>query len=112
MNTRRRRKRQQLQATILMTGILLTACIIILFVLSGNTVFGSKDIEVSYLSVEVYAEDTLWDIANEFIDNEYYELDEYIEFIIEVNGLKSETIYPGQRLTVPVIEGPAVFAGK
>ena len=101
MNIRRKRRKLQLQLTILISSILF----ILLFIqLSSNTVIGSKDITVNYLSVEVYIDDTLWDLATEFIDTNYYNIEEYIEEIISINGLKSETIYPGQRLTLPVVE--------
>jgi len=104
MNIRRRRRKQQLQITILVSSILLILFVLLFIQLSSNTVIGSKDISVNYLSVEVYADDTLWDLAIEFIDTNYYSTEEYIEEIISVNDLKSETIYPGQRLIIPVIE--------
>ncbi len=104
MNIRRRRRRQQLQLTILVSSILLVIFVLVFIQLSSNTVIGSKDVTVKYLSVEVYAEDTLWDLASEFINTDYYNTDDYIEEIISINGLQSETIYAGQRLTMPVIE--------
>jgi len=112
MNIRRKRRKQQLQITILVSSILLILFVILFIQLSSNTVIGSKDITVNYLSVEVYVDDTLWDLATEFIDTNYYNIEEYIEEIISINGLKSETIYPGQRLTLPVIEEKFSTASK
>ena len=77
----------------------------LLFVqLASNTIIGAKDVSINYISVEIVAEDTLWDIATEFVNKTYYETDDYIQEIITINGLKSETIYPGQRLTLPIVE--------
>lgn len=112
MNIRRRRRRQQLQLTILVSSVLLILFVLLFIQLSSNTVIGSKDITVNYLSVEVYVDDTLWDLATEFIDINYYTTQDYIEEIISINGLHSETIYPGQRLTIPVIEENFVTANK
>ena len=104
MNTRRRRRRQQFQITLLLMLVVLLFFIILFSQLSSNTIIGSKDIEVSYISVKVLEGDTLWDLGNEFVDQDYYTLEEYIHKIISINGLKSEIIYPGQRLTMPVIK--------
>lgn len=104
MNIRRRRKQQQIKLTLLVSAVLLTLFVLLFIQLSSNTIIGSKDITVDYLSVEVYADDTLWDLAEEFIDTNYYNTEAYIEEIITINGLKTETIYPGQRLLMPVVE--------
>ena len=104
MNTRnRRRKKQQLQLTLVLTGILFVLFIILFIQLSSNTVIGSKDISMKYVSVEVLAQDTLWDIGTEFINENYFDIHDYIEEIISINGLTSETIYVGQRITVPIV---------
>ena len=104
MNIRRRRKKQQVRLTIFLSSILCILFILLFIQLASNTVIGSKDISVKYLSVEVYANDTLWDLSKEFMNTDYNTIETCIEKIIKVNGLKSETIYTGQRLIIPVIE--------
>lgn len=113
MNIRRRRRRQQqLQITLTVAAALLIIFMMIFLQLSSQTVIGSKDIDIEYLSVEVLTDDTLWDLAVEFIDYEYFTIEEYIEEVISINGLRSETIYPGQRLTLPVVQEEYKTAGK
>lgn len=55
-----------------------------------------------YKSVEIKKGDTLWSIANEYIDyNEYENIDEYIKEIMKTNSLKSSSIKAGRYLIIP-----------
>lgn len=63
-----------------------------------------------YVSVLVQENDTLWDLASEYINGEFYEMDDFMDTIIEVNGLRSERILAGQRITIPVVNAEDDFA--
>ncbi|MDO4622010.1 MAG: LysM peptidoglycan-binding domain-containing protein, partial [Eubacteriales bacterium] len=45
--------------------------------------------------------DTLWSIAEENMTEEYAEVDDYINEVVQINHLTSEYLRPGQNLTVP-----------
>lgn len=54
-----------------------------------------------YKSIEVQAGDTLWDIAELYIDEQRYSsVNEYINELIEINQLGSSRIHEGRYLTV------------
>jgi len=90
------------QLTLIITGIFIILLILLMSELSSNTVLGSKDFDVKYVSVLVRENDTLWNLSQEFINPNFYSMDEFIDYIIKINGLSSEKIYIGQRITIPV----------
>lgn len=91
------------QLTVLISGILIILSVLLLSELSGNTVLGSKDYEVNYVTVLISENDTLWDLSLEFNNTNHYSNTEFIQEIISINGLSSEKIYAGERLTIPII---------
>lgn len=103
MSTRRRRRRQQFQMTVLFAIAATLIAVLFFFQLSSNTIIGSKDFDLKYISVEVEENDTLWDLAKEFINYDYYEMDEYIDTVMRINGMSTDKILPGQRLNLPLI---------
>lgn len=54
-----------------------------------------------YTSVEVKKGDTLWDIASEYVTEEYSSYHEYVDEVKALNGLRSDYIRSGQSLVVP-----------
>lgn len=54
-----------------------------------------------YKSIQLEAGDTLWAIANEYRGDHYDSIYDYIDEVIEMNGLKSDEIHAGQYLTIP-----------
>ena len=74
---------------------------------------GSKETQVSvvdnetktknkyFTNIVVEEGDSLWSIAEEYMDEEHYEsIYEYIDELKKMNNLKSDTIYAGQNLVV------------
>lgn len=53
-----------------------------------------------YKSIELRSGDTLWDIAREYMDENYDSIDDYIKELMEINGLTSDQIQEGRYLTV------------
>ena len=54
-----------------------------------------------YKSIEIEAGDTLWDIAKEYRESHYDAIYEYINEVMDINGLDSDEIHAGQYLTIP-----------
>lgn len=52
-------------------------------------------------SIKIEKGDTLWSIAENFITDEYSDMNEYIEEIKKSNGLVSDTIHDGNYIIVP-----------
>ena len=53
-----------------------------------------------YKSIEVKAGDTLWNIAEEYMDESYHSVNEYMNELIEINQLGSGKIHEGCYLTI------------
>ena len=55
-----------------------------------------------YKSITVSNEDTLWSIAQEYMDKEHYHsADEYIKEVKQMNHLKNDTITYGCHIVIP-----------
>lgn len=77
------------------------------FHLAQHTVIKAKTPvtrEISFQSVYITNQDTLWSIASEYYSKDcgYDSLEEYIEEIKQCNSLESEAIYAGASLIVPI----------
>lgn len=53
-----------------------------------------------YKSIEIVSGDTLWDIAAEYISDDYASIDDYINELKAINHLDSDNIQESQYLTV------------
>lgn len=53
-----------------------------------------------YKSIELEYGDTLWDIAEEYMDDNYDSIYEYIDELKAINGLESDNIQESRYLTV------------
>lgn len=53
-----------------------------------------------YKSIEVKAGDTLWDIAEIYMDDSYHSVNEYVDELMEINQLSSARIHEGCYLTI------------
>ncbi|MGN1166792.1 MAG: LysM peptidoglycan-binding domain-containing protein [Lachnospiraceae bacterium] len=54
-----------------------------------------------YKSIEIESGDTLWAIAKEFRGDHYDSIYDYIDEVMDINGLKTDEIHAGQYLTIP-----------
>lgn len=103
---RRRRRRQEnrikLVATLIAVAILLTFVFNIL--LSGSKVHGDVDVQgKGYITITVHANDTLWSIAEEYMNKDFYTFDSFIEEVSSMNHIEPSEIYAGEQIVVPVI---------
>lgn len=58
---------------------------------------------ISYISVLVTPDDTLWDIAGRYYSAGFGTLKDYVKEIKRCNSLESDNIYAGRHIIVPVI---------
>lgn len=58
------------------------------------------EIQKSYKSIELSYGDTLWKIAERYMDDSYDSIYDYIDDLKEINGLTSDEIHAGHYLTV------------
>lgn len=54
-----------------------------------------------YTSITVDCNETLWDIANEYMTEEYASVNDYIREVQEINSIVGTEIYYGEDLLVP-----------
>jgi len=55
-----------------------------------------------YANIEIESGDTLWEIAEEYMDDTYYaNRTDYMNEIMTVNGMVSDQLISGQKLIIP-----------
>lgn len=54
-----------------------------------------------YTSVTVESGETLWDIASEFMHNDFTSTKDYIKEVKQINHITEDKIYAGEELIVP-----------
>lgn len=104
-NNRLRRKREMRKNFLL---FVMTVCLIVTCSISMSTFRSSaQDDSVKtsykyYKSITVSNNDTLWSIAEEYMDAEHYDsVNDYINEVIRMNSLPNDTICYGQHLIIP-----------
>jgi hypothetical protein len=91
--------------------VLLTACLTICLILALVFTFGSflskaknKELKVTYYkyytNIEIQPGDTLWDLADEYLEN-YESKEDYINEVSQLNSIKDGKIISGQNLIMP-----------
>ncbi|MGC4019624.1 MAG: LysM peptidoglycan-binding domain-containing protein [Muricomes sp.] len=53
-----------------------------------------------YKSIVIQSGDTLWDIAELYITDDYTSIPDYVDALKEMNSLNSDKIHAGQHLTI------------
>lgn len=106
------RRQQELKKSFLL--LCMTMCLIIAFSFTLS-VFRSDakgDPEVSYKyyrSIAVSSEDTLWSIAQEYMEPGYYDsVDDYIREVKSINSLSNDSIRYGDYLVIPYYDSSLV----
>ena len=99
---RLRRERRNKCLTLAMS-LLATLCMVLICTISYNSIDTSaNDGFKYYTSVTVEAGDSLWDIADNYMDGHYADRDSYIAEVRSINHLdEAGTITIGQTLIVP-----------
>ncbi|MGI6070027.1 MAG: LysM peptidoglycan-binding domain-containing protein [Blautia sp.] len=68
---------------------------------SPASIAQNRDTVKYYTTVQVDAGDSLWSIAGEYMTPEYEDMDDYIEEIKSINGLRGNLIQQGGYLSIP-----------
>jgi cell division protein YceG involved in septum cleavage len=105
MNRRlRRRKTKQLKVLLLIIVSIFALAMLSSFAFEDNTVKGSEvELNKSYIEIVVYYGDTIWDIAEEHYNDNYYSVREYVEEIIAINSMSSSYLEAGHSIMVPIV---------
>ncbi|MDA3844997.1 MAG: LysM peptidoglycan-binding domain-containing protein [Vallitaleaceae bacterium] len=105
MNRRLRRKRiNQLKLLMLLIVTVFVLVMLSSFAFSDNTIKGAEvTLNKSYTEVVVYYGDTIWDIAEQHYDPDYYNLKEYVNEILAINSMSNAYLEAGHTIMVPVV---------
>lgn len=105
--TLRRRRRRQENNIKFIVGIIVIAILLIFLlnvVLASNNVQGDVDISgKGYISITVHAKDTLWSIAEEHMNDDFYTFETFIAEVSDMNNIDNAEIFAGEQILVPVI---------
>lgn len=101
-NSRRQREAAQKRIAVLF-------CAIIAVVMICSITFGtinaqaapSKTTNKYYTSIQIESGDTLWAIADEYITDDYTDMNEYIREVCSINHISEDEIHAGQYIVVP-----------
>lgn len=100
------RRRMELRRKFRM--FIMTICLVIIFSIGVNGFLSNakdKNSQISYkyyTSITVSKEDTLWSIAEKYMDKEHYDsMNDYIKEVKNMNHLKNDIITYGEHLIVP-----------
>lgn len=83
---------------------------VISLIIIGSLIFGASKTQAApaepsykyYTSIRIEQGETLWNIANEYMTEEYASTDEYISELCDLNRISPDhPIHAGQYLTVP-----------
>ena len=72
--------------------------------LTGSNQVSAHDKEKYYKSIEIVSGDTLWDLAETHMDDNYDCVQDYIDEVKDMNGLLDDSIHDGQYLMIPYYE--------
>ncbi len=98
------RMQNRVQKRMIIAAVVILAVILITAVGTGIFSVKARAEETSYkyyTSIVVKKGDTLWTIANQYITEEYADVEEYIHEVKALNHLESDGIYAGEYLTIP-----------
>lgn len=97
------RKNKSKQTFLFVGSILLI--IIFSIMLANSPVKGAINApDKYYITIIINENDTLWDLAIEYANTDYYNINEYIDELIMINAIKDNRIYSGNKIMLPIIE--------
>lgn len=83
-------------------AFLLLLVVLSVFVISKTVSASREGKRIKLVTcIEVKPGDTLWDIASEYISDDYDDMNQYIEEIKSSNGMTSDEIHSGNYIIVP-----------
>jgi len=102
-NLRRRRELRKRSAMFIMTCCLIIICAVSYHSIKSSATSGDDMNFKYYTSITVQDGETLWSIADDYIDySQYKNKNSYISEVMSINRIADESdIISGQKLTVP-----------
>lgn len=84
-----------------------TICLITLMAVSYHAIVSNAETEIGnfeykyYKNIQVEYGDSLWSIAQDYADDHYDDIHDYIYEVKQINHMKDEMIREGQKLLIP-----------
>ncbi len=103
----RRRRKQENRIKLIAVGIVLAILITYIFniVLANSSIQGGIDIsDKGYITVTVEANDTLWTLAQKYMNDDYYDIETYVNEVVLMNHIQQDQIFAGEQLLIPIIK--------
>ncbi len=103
---RKLRRQREIKRKILLSVLAFVLILFLAFTFSviiSNANEDTSDVSYKYFtSLEIEQGDSLWSIAQEYIDYSQYDgIQDYIDEVIAINHLKSDSIRAGQCIIIP-----------
>ena len=100
---KRRRELRKHILTLVLTFVLVITCSMMFFTVKTKAQNYDEAVYYKYYkSITVSRGDSLWTYAAEYADEDQYDsYQNYIDEVLQINGLSSESITAGQHLVVP-----------
>lgn len=86
----------------LVTICLIAVCSFTLSDFRSNAKNDMRDVDKCYKSITISSHDTLWSIAEQYMDNDYYDsIQDYIDEVRRMNAIAGDSIRYGDYLIIP-----------
>lgn len=106
---RRREMRKNFLMFVMTLCLIVTTSVAVSSFRSNAKNDASKETYKYFKSIVVSDSDTLWSIAETYMDEEHYDsVNEYIREVMRINSLKNDAIYADAHLIVPYYTTAAV----
>lgn len=106
---RRREMRKNFLMFVMTLCLIVTTSVAVSSFRSNAKNDASKETYKYFKSIVVSDSDTLWSIAETYMDEEHYDsVNEYIREVMRINSLKNDAIYADAHLIVPYYATAAV----
>lgn len=105
----KRRKARERKRNLKFAALLLISAVLLIYVITigFNTSNVKGEIDNSskcYITVAVNRGDTLWSIADKYLDDRYDTHESFIKEVTKINDIHNELIYAGEYLVIPVFD--------
>ena len=105
---RARKEAQQKRIVVLFCSIIAVVMIATVFLRSTSAQAAPAEVTYKYYtSIQVESGDTLWDIASEYVSDEYSDVHEYMNEVCTINHISEDEIHAGQYIVVPYFSSEA-----
>ncbi len=88
------------------TKLIIVSLLLVVFVFGISALNTKGEVlpfEFEYKYIEVEKGDTLYSIASEYNDKDYYTNKEYVEMVADINSIPKNDIKVGEKILIPII---------